>query len=137
MSENDEMHDNLACRIGSVEGLTTAMFNFMEYAVPSQHEHSTSVGRLSDADRQLQQAMDEVSSENPDRTEVFDRLYDAAQFADRFRKGLDDEVKEIDVPSFIDANSSMTFGELAHFYASRLNSIRHQAHIWCEKERAE
>jgi hypothetical protein len=131
------MHGNLTCRIGLVKGLTTAMLNFMEYAVPSQHEHSTSVGRLSDADRQLQQASNEISCENPDRTEVSDRLYDAAQFADRFRKGLDDEVKETDVPSFIDANSSMTFGELAHFCANRLDSLCHQAHIWCEKERAE
>jgi len=134
-SDNDvprhlELHSTVLAHIDGSGGTLDALANALHAASEAGHYVESDDDRRADIDNYLDQAMDEVDSEDPDPERVLDLVESANAAARRFRGGLESNVEAFELPDHVDAGVYDTLGEYAKHVEQTIISIEHYAEEW-------
>jgi hypothetical protein len=127
-----ELFSKVYGHLDSTGGMFTALANALHAAGEAGHPIESHDTRRADIDNALQRAMEEMDSDDPDPVDILCLIEVAQTATDKFYRSLNPDLKQFDIPDYVDAGVYNTLGGYAEYVRTDISFLREQAERWVE-----
>jgi hypothetical protein len=131
-TREQEAHSDLYGWLDGTISDLDRLANALAVAAEDGHFVQTDTDRTADINNHLQQAFDEVDSDDPDPEEVLAWCEGAAQLARDLHRGLDESARVYELPDHVVAGVHDTLGGYADYVYRQTVAVQHRAEEYAE-----